>query len=941
MMKKLGGVSVMLRTLWGLAVVVALLFLVSMSTHAQKLPHERYQLNNGMTVILMQDRALPLVSVNLWYRVGAVNEPPGRSGFAHLFEHLMFMGTRRVPGSAFDDIMEAGGGANNASTSLDRTNYFSWGPSHLLPTLLWLEADRLEDLGREMTAEKLRLQVDVVRNEIRQNVENRPYGRAYEEAYQYLYPRNHPYHKGVYGTHSDLESATVSDVKDFFGSFYLPDNASLVVAGDFDVPDTKALIAKLFQDLRRGKPSSAPMPTPARLDREVRRTMFDKVRQPMINMCFHSPPKFAALDAEADLLASILASGKSSRLYQRLVVQDKIAVSVSADQEASGMGSVFRIDVLLQPDTDLALAEAALDQELARIAEAGPTESEVRERATTMESRMLTRLQSLRARADKLNEYQYYFDEPDSLAVDLDRYRSARAATVQEAAQQILKRDARLVQWVLPSDPSTSSTPREVPPDRAPASDFTVVAPKSFTLRNGIPVDFFERPGLSLLSARVVISGSSGSSSSSTSSASVGMPTVLEDASEKGLASLYAAMAEEGAGDLDAKAFSEAMAALGGSFDVRASPHTVAYHLDILSGNFVAGIQLVADAVQRPLLSEESFERVKRLVLQAIHQRASQPATIAGLVGSRVLLGDVHPYGLPNSGTEETVSRLTRQRLKEFHASVIRKEHARLLVAGDIREEELRAVLERAFGDFAATPSAGILANATPWTLPETSRGTALRVVAVDRPDAVQTVLALVAPGAAYAYEERLPLEMAHMILGGSFTSRLNRNLREVHGFTYGAGSSHNSLAHMGLSTAQTSVVAESTGPALKEFLLELTRIASGDVTEDEMAKARETIRSDLIESFGTLSGILSNVQEQSERGGTIEGFAQDLRRLKEMTSQDVTLAAQRWLDLGKAVVVLVGDRKVILEQTKDLSLPTIQWLDETGAPASPAPLPR
>src|SRR5262245_8057779 len=301
--------------------LAALLFLTlwfAESASAQHPAYEKYRLDNGMTVILHVDHRLPIVTINTWYRVGSKDEPRGRSGFAHLFEHLMFMGTQRVPGNDFDVLMENGGGSNNASTSEDRTNYFSQGPASLLPTLLWLDADRLEDLGRTMTQEKLDRQRDIVRNEIRQNVENTPYGRAGELVFRIMFPVGHPYHEAVYGTHQDLEAATIADVKDFFATFYVANNATLVVAGDFDRAQIKPLIAQLFGTLPRGgEVTRRPVPDVG-LDRVVRTTVLDRVQLPLVKLTWHSPVAYADGDAELHLLAAILSRGKTSRLYKRL-----------------------------------------------------------------------------------------------------------------------------------------------------------------------------------------------------------------------------------------------------------------------------------------------------------------------------------------------------------------------------------------------------------------------------------------------------------------------------------------------------------------------------------------------------------------------------------------------------------------------------------------------
>jgi zinc protease len=342
--------------------------LVALPAAAQErrieVPHEQYVLGNGLAVILAPDHSLPRVEVNIWYRVGSKDEKPGRSGFAHLFEHLMFMGTARVP--SFDVPIEAGGGANNATTSADRTNYFDWGPAAMLETLLWLEADRLESLDEAMNDEKLITQREIVRNERRQNGENRPYGTADLLVNELLYPPGHPNQIDVIGKHEDLVAATVADVTDFFQRFYVPNNASLCVAGDFDPAVTKAAIERYFGDLPAGPEPPRVRVDPVVLDGERRVVLEDKIQFPRLSMVWHSPAYFHPGDAELDLVGDALSNGKASRLYKRLVVEDGSAVDVAAYQASSLLGSQFRVEVYAVPGADLAALEAAVDEELLR-----------------------------------------------------------------------------------------------------------------------------------------------------------------------------------------------------------------------------------------------------------------------------------------------------------------------------------------------------------------------------------------------------------------------------------------------------------------------------------------------------------------------------------------------------------------------------------------------
>jgi predicted Zn-dependent peptidase len=881
---------------------------------AQQVAHEKYQLPNGMTVILREDHRLPTAVVNLWFSVGAKDEPHGRSGFAHLFEHLMFMGTERVPGNNFDVLMEQGGGRNNASTTEDRTNYFSEGPAALLPTLLWLDADRLEDMGRTMTQEKLDRQREIVRNEIRQNVENAPYGRAHELVYRLLYPAEHPYHEGVYGTHRDLEAATVADVKEFFATYYVPNNASLVVAGDFDPVVVKPLIADLFGTLPRGAEVARRSPPPPRLAGVVRRTLTDKVQLPLVRMVWHSPVAHAEGDAELQLLAGVLAGGKSSRLYQRLVVTESLASDVSAYQDSLRLGSMFVLDVTCAPGADLDAVERAVAAELQRLAAEGPTAAELGRQQVAFELRQLNRLQSLAAVADQLNAYQFAFGEPDSFARDLARYRAVTSAGVQRWAAQTLDLGHRLVLRVLPEQPARAASPRDRRPEASAERPFAMPAPQSFTLSNGVPVHLWARPELPLVAVQVQFQPAA----------------VLTEPARAGLPALMARMLQEGAGTRDGRDFAEAMQNLGASWSTSADHEVGTASLTVLARNFDPALALLADAVRRPRFAAEDFARVHRQWLDGLRQQDDAPSFVATRVGQRLLFGADHPYGWPVGGTMATVGPLTLADVQGQHQRLFAAEHAVVLLAGDLSEATARAALERAFGDWRGGPRVIDTAAELP---PAPANG--LRVVLVDRPDAVQTVVRLFAPAPAYGRAPRVALQALNTLLGGSFTSRLNQNLREDHGYTYGAGSGWSLAPACGHFWAGADVQAEVTGPALRELFVELRRLAGerGDATPDEVTKAVQTVRTDFVQAQEGLHGVLSAAGELLLNGRPFRALGEDLGELPGITAERLNGLAPQVLPLERAVLVLVGDRARILPQIEGLGLPAAVEVDGFGTP--------
>ena len=399
---------------------------------------DTFVLDNGLPVILHVDRSSPLVAVDVWYHVGSKDESPGRTGFAHLFEHLMFMGSRNAPYPAFDAIMEAWGGHNNGTTSNDRTNYYEIGPRNLLETFLWLEADRLATLPDVITDEELERQRKVVLNERRQSYENRPYGRAELAIPEAMYAPEHPYHWPTIGSHADLEAATVADVRAFFARFYRPSNASLVIAGDFDPAEARRLVDRYFGwQPRLPAPERAPKPAEPRLERDVQIAMTDRVQLPRLRLSWHAPALFAADDADLDMAAHVLGGGKSSRLYRALVFDKRIAQDVFAYQGSQLLSSMFQVGATAKPGHDLDELNAAINAEIDRLAADGPTDAELARARNTHLADFYKGLDHLQTRADLLNHYQHVLGDPDGVARDVGRYQQTTTESVRAAFARV------------------------------------------------------------------------------------------------------------------------------------------------------------------------------------------------------------------------------------------------------------------------------------------------------------------------------------------------------------------------------------------------------------------------------------------------------------------------------------------------------------------------
>ncbi|HSJ10315.1 MAG TPA: pitrilysin family protein [Longimicrobiales bacterium] len=404
------------------------------------LPYELFTLDNGLRVIVHEDRRAPIACVNVWYHVGSRDEVPGRTGFAHLFEHLMFEGSEHVPAGRFDEMLEEVGAINNGSTSPDRTNYWELLPSHALELGLWLEADRMGGLLHAITSEQLEAQRDVVKNERRQSYENRPYGMASETLLAALFPAGHPYSWPVIGSMADISAATLDDVQSFFRTWYSPGNAVIAVAGDVDTARVHDAVTRYFADIPAGPPVTRSVHAPATLAREQRLVMEDEVSLPRLYMAWHSPAVFAPGDAALDVASSILAHGRASRLYRSLVYDRQVAQSVSAYQSSALLGSTFRISVTARPDVSLGVLEEAVRTELAAMS-TGVTAEELERARNGVETAFVDGLQSVGGfggRADQLNMYYMHTGEPDGCAADLARYESMTTDDVARAVHEHL-----------------------------------------------------------------------------------------------------------------------------------------------------------------------------------------------------------------------------------------------------------------------------------------------------------------------------------------------------------------------------------------------------------------------------------------------------------------------------------------------------------------------
>jgi zinc protease len=871
---------------------------------------ESYVLDNGMRVVLAPDPTLPIVAVDVWFDVGAKDEPPGRSGFAHLFEHLMFMGTERVPLGMFDRIMERGGGRNNASTYYDRTNYWSTGPAELLDVLLWLDADRLEDLGRATTQEKLDLQREVVRNERRQTSENVPYGKSQLKLAELLFPAGHPYHFEVIGSHHDLEAASLDDVKEFFANFYVPNNAILVVCGDFDPAVTRDRIATWFGTLPRGaSPARRDLGVPP-LRGVVRHTMLDAVDAPGLRFAWHSPANYAPGDADLRLAARILGDDRSGRLYRRLVLEDGLASSVGAGQDSAAGVSSFEVEVIALPGADLDAIDSAVHQVIAKLAIEGPTPDEVERARAAEELRILEPLGTVLGRAARLAEYTHFLREPDGFGADLARHAAVTPSSLRANVAASLGADRHVAIRVLPLAPARSASPRDGMPEIAASKSFAAPRPYRASLDNGLEIAVAARSALPKVELSLLLFGEG---------------PALDPAGREGVARLLADLLLEGAGARDGVAFSEAVKALGADFAVRAERECLRLDLVTPRPTLEPLLDLLAEVLLDPRLLPSDFERVRRLAMEETKRRLANPDFVAGRVADRALFGAEHPLGAPDGGTLASLAAIDHALVVALHRSFDPR-RARLFAAGAVGGEELRAMLDarlaRFVGASTVAPPRLALAAAPAMARP--------RLLLVDRPGAVQTAVcfAFAAPG--HEDASRVARELVSIVVGEGFTSRLNQNLREAKGYAYGAGSRLRTEPAAGSWIASSSIRADVLGPALGEFLKEFARLEQG-FDDEEFDRARAQYRTRAIEGFEDLGAAVGTLVRLARKGLDERSVEIDLERAATL-SRDAVEAVAREMARQPYVLVLVGDAATIEAQLPGLALPAPERIDVEGA---------
>ena len=912
------------------AVSLLLIFFASCVSQAQSparklptIPFEKYKLKNGLEVILSEDRTLPLVSVNIWYHVGPANEKAGRTGFAHLFEHMMFEGSQHVGANAHNAYLEAAGATDiNGTTNFDRTNYYETVPSNQLELALWLESDRMGYLLGRLDIEKLANQRDVVRNERRQSVENAPYGLAEEALIHISLPKTHPYYASVIGSHADVEAAKLEDIREFFQQYYTPNNATMAITGDFDKSSIKALVEKYFGTIPAGPAVPKIDVTTPPITSERRATVTDRVELPRVYMGWITPPVFAAGDAESNFYSQILGGGKSSRLYKSLVYEKQIAQDVSTSMEETKLGSLFELIVTAKPGVKPEDLEKAIDDVSSKLAADGPTAAEVERARNITETTLVRGLQRTNGVANRLNYYNQFLGTPDYFAKDIARYDAIKPADVQRIAQTVFKKDARAVVYAIPgkkvvddvaktsaeenkkqaadAGASKSTMPdeswRAKAPQPGPAPKFNLPVPEQAKLANGLTILLVERHNLPVFSATLYTTSGS----------------ELNPLDQPGLSSFVADMLTEGTSHRSALKFAEDVDQIGASLQAGAGYSSGTISFSALSWNAGGALDLAADAALHPAFAEKEVERVRSQRLTAVLQENDEPFALAQRTASHLVFPK-SAYGFSPIGTEASNKAITHSDLTGFWQKGYVPANAALAISGDITMAQAKELANKYFGTWSGAAAAPV--SLTTPAAPSRS------IAIVDKPGAPQTFLLAASLGAKRSTPDYVPLEVMNTALGGLFSSRINMNLREEHGYTYGAQSFFNYRRFVGPFLAGGAIRTDVTAPAVSELLKELTRIREGELTPDELQKAKDSFSKSLVGLFETTGETASTIGGEFVFGLPVDYYRDLPAQIDKVTAADALRVAKQYVNPNATVVVAVGDRAKIEPELKKLDL--------------------
>ncbi|GGQ14020.1 M16 family metallopeptidase [Shewanella litoralis] len=896
---------------------VSLIEAVTQAENQVSIPYKKYQLANGLTVILHQDKSDPLVHVDVTYHVGSARELAGRSGFAHLFEHMMFQGSEHVADEQHFKVVTESGGTLNGTTNTDRTNYFETVPSNQLEKMLWLESDRMGFLLPALTDKKFEVQRETVKNERAQRIDNRPYGRLNERFNQALYPAGHPYSWPVIGWPEDLDRATASDVKHFFQRWYGPNNATLTIGGDFDEAQTLAWINQYFGEIPRGPEVKLDAKTAVTLDKTRYISMQDKVHLPLLYIGF--PTVYAQHPDEAalDLLANILGGGKTSLIYKNLV-KEGFAVQAGVSHPCQELACQMSLYAVANPAKggNLADIETKVNQTIAEFEQRGVTDDDLQKVKVQFEADTIFGMQSVQGKVSTLAANQTFFGQPDMVASDLARYANVTKADVMRVFNTYIKNKPMVVMSIVPEGQTQliahadnfEPTVLPIAQDAVTGLTDTAIAKSSFD-RNNMPTAS-AAPSLTVpqLWQAKLDNGISVMGTESNETPTVELLIYLNGGhrlatlDKAGVADLTASMLNESSNKRSSEELAGALDMLGSTISFGASSSQSYIKVSSLTENLDATLALVEERLFSPGFLQADFDRVKQQAIQGLQHQLSDPNYIASSGFNELLYGTNSPMGVSSSGTVTSLSAITLDDVKQYYQQQYRAGNAQMVVVSDLNQQQLLpklSMFSQWQGD--ATQVAKLPA------VPVHPKNT---IYVIDKPGAAQSVITIGKPSLIYdATGDYFKAYLMNYPLGGAFNSRINLNLREDKGYTYGARTTFVGAEDSGEFMAYASVRSDVTANALVEFVNEINAYQASGMTEAELNFMRSSIAQSQALEYETpyqKAGFLRMIQ----RYQLDKNFTQKQDEIvNNISVKELNQLASKFLNIEDMIMLVVGDK--------------------------------
>jgi zinc protease len=879
--------------------------------------YKQFKLKNGLTLIVHEDHKAPIVAINIWYHVGSKNEPHGKSGFAHLFEHLMFNGSENFNTDYFKALEKVGATDLNGTTNEDRTNYFQNVPLSAVDMVLWLESDRMGHLVGAINKEKLDEQRGVVQNEKRQG-DNEPYAISEDLVTNAVWPASHPYSHTVIGSMADLDAASLDDVKEWFKTYYGPSNAVLVVAGDIDAETARQKVEKYFGDIPPGPPVAHFQSWIAKRTDSQRQVAQDRVPQARLYKVWNIPGMGTADGAYLDLLSAILASNKASRLYKRLVYDDQTATAVSAFLDAREIGSLFYVTATAKPGDDLTKVEKGVDEELTRLLKSGPTQAELDRIRTAWFARFVRgaeRIGGFGGKSDILAQNAVYGGSPDAYKKTLQWVANATPADIKRVANQWLG-DGQYALEILPYPnlaPAAQGADRKKMPEpgEPPAPKFPEL--KKAKLSNGLNVIVAERHAVPVVNFAMLFDAGYAS----------------DQGANPGTASLAMRTMEDGTATRNAIDLSTELASLGANLATGSNIDMSFVNVSALKTELDPTLKVYADVILHPAFTKSDFERRQKLQVAGIQREKATPIQMGLRVLPRLIYGGSHAYSLPftGSGTEQSVVKITRDDLVKFHQTWFKPNNATLIVVGDTTLAEIQPKLEALFASW----KPGDVPKKNITNVPYNDKPV---VYMIDKPGAAQSVIfaGIVAPPR--GNKDEIAIQTMNTVLGGAFISRLNMNLREDKHWSYGAGSFLPNARAQRIFLAYAPVQTDKTKESVSEMAKELREITKDRlITADEMAMAKGNMTQSLPGEWETSGAVSQSISEMVSFGLPADYYETFAGKVKAVVLNDMNAAATEVVRPNNFVWVVVGDRAKIEKGVRELNLGELRMIDADGNP--------